>query len=302
MLLLLFLSLSSAIACYDTFDNKAISGNWYMTVDGSVDLCVATCNSMSNCAAITYTTTFSQTCTLWSNITAIVDISNVSTLKRSSDPKCAANATDKCTECNYKDQSQMNGKETAYKSVQTLSDCTNLCNSLKSCKGYSTVQGAFQIGCTMYLNAIGKSSTGPTTLTGKDSCSCSNTGSAAAGSAPFPPISQMEILGLTLVAIFGIAALCGVIYVILYSYKPMKKSFPRWHSTNNNSPTTPINNNAFSDPYPEKCVDHEKRESVAELRSLNLLDFNNQKGSFRLSLPNGYVKLSDCNGNTNPKE
>eukprot|EP00834_Sanchytrium_tribonematis_P001201 NODE_27_length_39007_cov_1.590650.p16 type:complete len:294 gc:universal NODE_27_length_39007_cov_1.590650:8725-7844(-) len=281
-----------AINCFQTLENQAINGRWQLTVDGDVDLCVKTCKSMQNCTAITYTTTYTQTCTLWSEISSIISISNVTTLKRSfNDSSCDSPKINSCAQCQYSAVKNTNGNQTAYKIVDSESDCRNSCDMTKSCLAYSVNQGAYQLGCLLYLEAIYESRSAASNFLKKGQCSCPS--NVSSNIPPARSISQMEVLGLTLVAIFGIVALSGVIYVILYSYKPMKKSIPRWHSTN--SPTTPIDN-AYTEPYPIK--EEEKRESVAELRSMNLLDVDTSAvGGSRLSLPAGYVKLSDFNGN-----
>ena len=288
-----------AANCFQTIPNKAIQGIWDITVSGGVDVCVATCKSMSNCTAISYSTEFSQTCTLWRKVDAIVDVDNVIILaKNISNDACTMNKSNSsCTNCTYSSTTAITSNHTAFKSVNNETECANACNEMTLCKGYTLQQGSFQMGCSMLLNTE-KSINNLNTVFYKHACSCPNNATTMIETPPMPTISQMDILGLTLVAIFGIVALSGVIYVILYSYKPMKKSIPRWH-TSTHSPTTPVNN-AFSDPYPLK-PQQEKHDSIGELRSLNLIDFNQENGgkqSFRLSLPAGYVKLSDYDGNT----
>ena len=281
-----------AIECFESLSNKAITGKWDMTLNGPVDLCTVTCQKLANCSAITYTSTFSQTCTLWSEIDAITEIENVTVLRKKESVEC--HPVDKsCSDCQYTSTKGFSSSSTAYKSVSDTKECVDLCSSMDNCKAYSlnARRTNFQDGCVLYLNNLTASTTGPSVLMKKENCACADS------SAIVPPdheISQLEILGLALVAIFGVVALSGVIYVILYSYKPMKKSIPRWHATN--SPTTPVNH-AFSDECPLK---EDKRESVQELRSLNIESVEESglsgKNSFRLSLPNGYVKLSDFNG------
>eukprot|EP00835_Amoeboradix_gromovi_P002845 NODE_170_length_16226_cov_0.451169.p8 type:complete len:308 gc:universal NODE_170_length_16226_cov_0.451169:2866-1943(-) len=292
---------SMATSCFDTLPNKAINGKWFMTVNGSTQLCESTCQNMSNCTAVTYTSLNAQSCTLWNEISAIVDISSVTTkLRNLSDSNCTLSNNENCLECKYSKAINLGGDNSAYKLVKDENQCSELCSSLKSCQGYSIHKGPFKMGCMMYLKTLVSSVPGVFNFMRKGDCLCSSKDASTSGTAPqypsFREISQMEILGLTLVALFGIVALGGVIYVILYSYKPMKKSIPRWHSSSN-SPTTPTDGkpNAFNFPIKD---DTGKHESVSELRSLNMTDVHvNGKGTFRLSLPSGYVKLSDFDGN-----